>query len=116
MAFPLYPQYPIFPQQPLPQNQSRAVEVFQVESEQAVPVFPVNNGSTIMMIDRNDSFIAVKAAALDGSSTVTFYDKRPPAPIEPPFNPAEYVRRDEIQGLVDAAVAAQRGKKKEAAE
>ena len=116
MAYPYYPQpIPQLPQLQQPMAQpSRAVEVYQVESEQAVTLFPVGNGSTQMLLDRNDAFIAVKSVALDGTVNVTYYDKRPPAPVAAPFNPAEYVRRDEIAEIVAAAINGK--KKKEAAE
>jgi len=105
MGYPYYP-YPA----------SRAAEVFQVDNEQAVSIFPVNYGSTVLMLDRGDQFIAVKSVAIDGTATVTFYDKRPPAPAAPSFDPAAYVTRDEIQALVASALASQGKKKKEAEE
>lgn len=115
MAYPYPYPYQMYPQmQQMPQQASRAVEVFQVDGEQAVPIFPVQNGATQMLLDRNDAFIAVKAVGLDGASNITFYDKRPPVPAVPSFDPAQYVRRDEIESLVAAAV--QGKKKKETAE
>ncbi|MBO7669841.1 MAG: hypothetical protein J6S60_04550 [Oscillospiraceae bacterium] len=116
MGYPYFQQpYQMYPQPVQPQA-SRAVEVFQVESEQAVLLFPVSNGATQMLLDRNDSFIAVKSAALDGTVSVTYYDRRPPAPAAAPFDPAQYVTRDELPTLLADALAEQKGKKKEAAE
>lgn len=94
-------------------------EIVQIDGEAAIAQFPVNAGASQMMMAKDDSFIAVKSMLANGQYTVDFYDKRPPAPPEPTFDPSAYVRRDEIDGLVAAAVAASQpakrtGKKDEA--
>lgn len=93
-------------------------EIVQVDGETGAAQYPVGAGASQMMIAKDDSFIAVKTALANGQYALDFYDKRPPAPVPPPFDPSAYVRRDEIDSLVAAAVAAHTvtGKKQEAAE
>lgn len=109
-------------QQPTPQMMTPPTihaEIVQIDGEAAIAQFPVNAGASQMMMAKDDSFIAVKSMLANGQFTVDIYDKRPPAPPEPTFDPSAYVRRDEIDGLVAAAVAAvqptkRAGKKDEA--
>lgn len=101
--------------QPQAAPSSRMVEVFPVDDERAVDVFPVGNGSTVMLIARDDSFIAVKSVSLDGTPTPTIYDKRPPAPPAPAFDPSAYVTRTELEERLAALSAPTRAVKKEAA-
>lgn len=128
---PLYQQYqqPVMPQQMQPTQMSGAnqmmtpptirAEIVQVESEEAAGAFPVAAGASQMMIARDDSAIFIKSANANGF-TLDVYVKRPPAPPTPKFDPAEYVRRDEVETLVGAAltaqIAAMRSKKEAAAE
>ena len=108
------PQY----QQPIQQAQqqpsSRMTEVFPSASEKAVLEFPVTAGTTQMFVATDDSFIAIKEASVTGQVTVQFYDKRPPAPPEKPFDPAVFVTRDELeQRLAALSMPAKRPAKKE---
>lgn len=98
------PQY----QQPLYQQpNTRTVEIVPVDNEDSAAGFPVGMGATQMMIAKDDSFVAVKSVSVNGQSDFVIYDKRPPAPPAPTFNPQEYVRKDEVETLVAAALAAQ---------
>lgn len=107
----MYP-YP-FPQQmmqqPVQQPSGRMVEIVPTDSEDAATNFPVAVGTTQMLMARDDSFIAVKTNGVNGQSSLIFYDKRPPAPPAPVFDPTAYIRRDEIKDVVAAVLAAQRG-------
>ena len=96
-------------QQPMPQG--RMVDIIPVDSIDAAEAFPVPVGSTQLMIGRDDSFMAVKVNGVNGQSSFTVYDKRPPEPPAPKFDPAEYVRRDELEKLIDELAAARREKK-----
>lgn len=114
-----YPQTQ--PQQPMagtqmPQpNQAPAMmtpptiraEIVQVEDEKTANAFPVGAGASQMMIARDESAIYIKSALPNGQSIMTIYDKRAPEPPAPAFNPGEYVRKDELEDLVYAAIAAQ---------
>lgn len=89
-------------------------EIVQVDGEQAAAQYPVGAGASQMMIARDDSAIFVKTATPNGQYTLDVFVKRPPAPVEPPFDPSAYVRRDEIDGLVASIVAAQNAPVKKA--
>lgn len=78
-------------------------EIVQVDNEQAAENYPVNNGASQMMIAKDDSAIFVKSVTPNGTRMDVFV-KRPPAPQKPPFDPAAYVRRDEIAALVNDAL------------
>ena len=101
-------------QQPAPQQPAQPTmmtpptihaEIVQVDGEAAAAQYPVGAGMSQMMIARDESAIFVKAATASGY-TLEVFDKRPPAPAPPPFNPAEYVRLDALPGLVAAEVQA----------
>lgn len=111
---PMYQQY----QQPMqyPQTSSRMIEVYAVDSEKAVGDMPVSNGNTQMVIAKDDSFIAVKAVGLDGTVAVQYYDKRPPAPPAPSFDPTAFVTRDELEARLASLSTPKRTTKKEAAD
>lgn len=126
-------QYPMFQQMPpvqgtqmAPANQPQTTpqmmtpptihaEIVQVDNEEAAANYPVGAGASQMMIARDDSAIFVKTAGANGS-TLDVFEKRPPAPPAPAFDPSAYVTRDEIEALVAAAMASQGKKKKEAAQ
>jgi len=108
------PQYQQPMQQAQQQPSSRMTEVFPAASEKAVLEFPVTAGTTQMFVATDDSFIAIKEASVTGQVTVQFYDKRPPAPPEKPFDPAVFVTRDELeQRLAALSAPAKRLAKKE---
>ena len=94
---------PQMPQQAMPQG--RMVDIVPVDSVEAAETFPVAVGATQMMIAKDDSFIAVKISGVNGQSSFSVYDKRPPSPPAPAFDPSEYVRKDEVETLVSAALA-----------
>ena len=113
---PVQYQNPYQYQQPVqyqqaPQTPSRMIEVYAVDNEKAVSDMPVSNGNTQMVIAKDDSFIAVKAVGLDGTVAVQYYDKRPPAPPAPSFDPAIYVTREELETRLAAFQRPTRAKK-----
>lgn len=99
-------------------------EIIQVDDEKSAANYPVGAGSSQMMIARDESAIFVKTATANGQATLDVFSKRPRKPVEPQMDLSEYVRRDEIEGLIAAAMAARsdaeasakRSTKKEAAE
>lgn len=108
------PQYQQPMQQAQQQPSSRMTEVFPAGSEKTVLEFPVTAGTTQMFVATDDSFIAIKEASVTGQVTVQFYDKRPPAPPEKPFDPAVFVTREELeQRLAALSSPAKRPAKKE---
>ena len=78
-------------------------EIVQVDGEAAAAQYPVGAGMSQMMMARDESAIFVKTATANGY-TLEVFDKRPPAPTPPPFNPAEYVRLDALPGIVATEV------------
>jgi len=109
---PFYPQNQQ-PAQNSPQPQAAQMmtpptiraEIVQVDNEAAAERFPVGIGSSQMMIAKDDSAIFVKTASANGY-TLDVFEKRPPAPPAPVFDPSAFVRRDEINGLISAALSA----------
>lgn len=81
-------------------------EIVQVENEQAAASYPVGAGASQMMMARDDSAIYVKTATANGF-TLDVFEKRVKSPQNAIFDPAEYVRKDEIETLVTAALTAQ---------
>lgn len=92
-------------------------EIIQIEDEAAVDRFPLAAGASQMFMTRAEDKIIIKTMGQDGALPLVIYDKRPPAPPAPKFDPAEYVRRDEadklimerVETLVSAALTAQKG-------
>lgn len=87
-------------------------EIVQVDGEEAAAVYPVGAGATQMLMAKDDSAIFIKTALPNGQSNLVVYEKRPPAPPAPVFDPSLYVRRDEVEMLVSAALAAEKGANK----
>lgn len=101
-------------QQAQQQPASRMTEVFAAANEKYVLEFPVASGTTALFVATDDSFLAIKEASVTGQVTVQFYDKRPPAPPEKPFDPAVFVTREELeQRLAALSAPAKRPTKKE---
>jgi len=84
-------------------------EIVQVDGEEAAKTFPVGAGATQMLMAKDDSAIYIKTALPNGQMNLDVYEKRPPAPPAPVFDPSLYVRRDEVEMLISAALAAQKG-------
>jgi hypothetical protein len=110
-------QQPGMQQQPAPQMTPPTIraEIIQVDDdgwENYVDRFPVAGGASQMFMTRSEGKIIIKSAGQTGTLPLTIYDKRPPAPPAPVFDPAEYVRRDELETLVAAAITAQSASKR----
>lgn len=87
-------------------QQTKYVEVIPVDTVEEASACPMAAGSSFLFFARDDSFIAVKTSGVNGQNTFQIYDRRPPAPAEPVFRAEEYVRKDELPALIQAAVAA----------
>ena len=111
-------QQPIYQPAPQPQQMpsSRMVEVVPVDTVRVAEEFPVPIGATVMMIAKDDSFIAVKINGVNGQSSFAVYDKRPPAPPVPSFDPQAYVTKDELEARLAAISKPARGKREDSAE
>jgi hypothetical protein len=99
-------------------------EIIQLEDEAAVDRFPLAAGASQMFMTRAEDKIIIKTMGQDGALPLVIYDKRPPAPPAPKFDPAEYVRRDEadklimerVETLVSAALTAQKASQRKQAQ
>lgn len=97
------------PMQQVPQQQAPMMtpptiraEIIQIEDEAAVDRFPVAAGASQMFMTRAEDKIIIKTMGQDGSLPLVIYDKRPPAPPAPVFDPGEYVRKDEFNERLNA--------------
>lgn len=75
-------------------------EIIQVETPDAIDRCSQNPGTTQMYMTKDEQNIIVRTKLANGEHTDVVYDKRPPAPPEPKINPADYVRRDELESLI----------------
>lgn len=101
------------PQQMMTPPTIRA-EIVQVENMDAIDRFPMAAGTSQMYMTKDEQNIVVRSMYANGQHTDDIYDKRPPAPPAPTLNPADYVRRDELQALIAEALEAHAGPRKAA--
>ena len=116
----IYPTINTSIQQPTPMAAPQTVtppiihaDMIQIEDEKAVDNWAVINGSTLMFITRSEDKIIAKAADQSGNVSKTVYLRKPPEPAAPKFDPADYVRIDEIESYVEKAILARLAKQKE---
>lgn len=92
-------------------------EIIQVEDEgweNYIDRFPLGPGASQMFMTRGETKVIIKSAGQTGPLPLIIFDRRPPEPPAPVFNPGEYMRRDEaekmikdnVEILVSAALAA----------
>lgn len=81
-------------------------EIVQVDSMDAIDRFPMAAGSSQMFITKDETNIVVRSMYANGQHSDDIYDRRPPAPPAPTLNPAEYVRKDELEALITDALQA----------
>lgn len=113
-GFPVtYPrlQYQV-PQQSMTPPIIRA-DIVQVDSAAAIDRYPMNAGTTQMFITKDDEHIVIRSMFANGQHSDDIYDRRPPAPPAPVFDPGEYVRKDEVTAMIEAALVAQAKSRKE---
>lgn len=81
-------------------------EIVQVDSLDAIDRYPMAAGTSQMFMTKDEAAIVVRSMYANGQHNDDIYDKRPPAPPAPTLNPAEYVRKDELQALIAEALQA----------
>ena len=86
--------------------------IIQIEREGDENQFPVQQGTSQMFMTRDDSCIIIKSMDANGARR-TYYDRRAVSAQDAPFDPSQYVRRDEIETLISAALAAQKRGRRE---
>ena len=99
----------------LPQNyqyayqaQTRMVEAVPVDTVEEAAKIQVQIGGTILAFAKDDSFIAVKSVGVNGQDSFNVFDKRPPAPPQPVFDPTVYVTKDELESRIAAILEAKK--------
>lgn len=90
-------------------------EIVQVDAMEAIDRFPMAAGTSQMFMTKDEKNIVVRSMYANGQHSDEIYDKRPPAPPAPTLNPADYVRKDELQALIAEAMQAQASTRKAAA-
>ena len=81
-------------------------EIVQVDSLDAIDRYPMAAGTSQMFMTKDEAAIVVRSMYANGQHNDDVYDKRPPAPPAPTLNPADYVRKDELQALIADALQA----------
>lgn len=81
-------------------------KIIQVDSIEAIDRFPMAAGTSQMYMTKDEQNIVVRSMYANGQHNDEIYDKRPPAPPAPTLNPADYVRKDELQALIADALQA----------
>lgn len=87
-------------------------EIVQVDTMAAIDRFPMAAGTSQMFMTKDEQNIVVRSMFANGQHNDDIYDKRPPAPPAPTLNPAEYVRKDELEALIADALQAQTAPRK----
>lgn len=82
-------------------------EIVQVDDLGAIERCPQAPGTSQMYMTKDEEHIAVRSMLANGEHTDVIYDRRPPEPPAPKFDPEAYVRRDEIAALIAEAIQAQ---------
>ena len=106
MAFNSY--YPSVYQPYQYQPQARMVEAVPVDTVEEAAKIQVQIGGTILAFAKDDSFIAVKSVGVNGQDSFNVFDKRPPAPPQPVFDPTAYVTKDELEARITAILEAKK--------
>lgn len=81
-------------------------KIIQVDSIEAIDRFPMAAGTSQMYMTKDEQNIVVRSMYANGQHNDDVYDKRPPAPPAPTLNPAEYVRKDELQAILSELLQA----------
>jgi hypothetical protein len=80
-------------------------EIIQLPEDE-IDRYPMAAGTSQMFMTTDDGHIIIKSMYQNGQYDKTYYDKRPPAPPAPVFDPSEYVRKEDVQAYVQQAVEA----------
>ena len=97
---------PMQPQQQMMTPPTIRAEIIQYGDEAEIDRFPMNAGASQMFISKDEATFVVKTMFANGQFNKDYYDKRPPAPPKPEIDPTKFVTRDEVDGIVDAAISA----------
>ena len=81
-------------------------KIIQVDSIEAIDRFPMAAGTSQMYMTKDEQTIVVRSMYANGQHSDDVWDKRPPAPPAPTLNPADYVRKDELQAMLSELLQA----------
>ena len=123
----MYPQYqqvyqPQYQTQQMSQPQMQGIpqqdmtptihaEIKQVDSMEAIDRVPLGAGTSQMFMTKDEQAIVIRSTFANGQHSDVVYDKRPPAPPAPVFDPNEYVRKDELGKLIRESFESHKNKK-----
>lgn len=88
-------------------------DIVQTDDPGVIERWAVTQDRPQMFANRDETVFIVKSVTGQGV-TLDYYDKRPPAPPAPVFDPSAYVRKDELQEILAATLAAAQPAKKAA--
>lgn len=80
------------------------MDIKQVDGVEAISKNPPAPGTTGAYITKDEKTIVFRSVYANGEYTDKVYELRPPAPQKPEFDPAEYVRKDEINDIISKAL------------
>lgn len=84
-------------------------EIKQVQSIDDIGKVPPAPGTTGAYMTKDEKIIVFRSMYANGEYSDKIYDERPPAPPAPKINPAEYVRKDELEALIRELLTPQKG-------
>ena len=100
MAFnPYFPAYQSY-------QQTRMVEAVPVDTVEEGAKIQVQVGGSVLAVARDDSFILVKSVGMNGAESINVFDRRPPSPPAPVFDPEVYVTKAELESRIAAIMEA----------
>lgn len=96
---------PVHPQNVAPANQQDMIptirtEIKQIPSVDDISKSPPAPGTTGAYMTKDEKLIIFRTMYANGEFTDKIYDERPPAPPAPKINPADYVRKDELEEIL----------------
>lgn len=81
-------------------------EIKQVDDISSIDKTPLGAGESKMFMTKDEKHIIIRSMYANGQHEDKVYEEKPPAPPAPKFDPAEYVRKDEVSKLVKDALSA----------
>lgn len=80
------------------QYQTRVVEAVPVDTVDDAAKIQVQIGCSVLAVAKDDSFVAIKTAGMNGASSFTVFDRRPEKPAP------EYLTRADVEALIASAM------------
>ena len=94
-------------------------KIIQVDNVDAIDRVTITPGAPQMFWTKDEQTIVVRTVYANNQHSDRVWKEQPPEPTAPTLNPADYVRKDELQALIAEALQARtaptKAKKEEAA-